>query len=365
MTRIRELDFLRGCMLIAMTFDHMWLTFHFERFLVSSIGYVSAAEGFVFLSGLVAGLVYSRCSTRRELARKTLARLGLIYAYYVAVSIFYSAMQGAAWAGATGMPVSPAALIYRAARACLFVERATPLGILPMYLLFIALMPLSLDLLKNGKRGAYWTLWLATWAAGQFLGGEAWRQTGLGEAVRFGAFNLAAWQLYFHAGLFIGFEARRPGGWRAPRARRWLALAAAGALALFAYKCAARLNWLEPPGWLISRENGGAIRLLNGACVAMLLYQTALLFPGKALRGGWVELLGRNSLQVFAWHCFFYIALRFVYEAMGWDIFGAPPGMLIRDAVFALAAIAVLIAAAGALERWGKQRSAPALPSAR
>jgi len=51
MGRDRRIDTLRGMLLIIMTVDHLggWLTVITGQ----SLGYVSAAEGFIFLSGFV------------------------------------------------------------------------------------------------------------------------------------------------------------------------------------------------------------------------------------------------------------------------------------------------------------------------
>src|SRR6266850_5514249 len=55
--RDRRLDALRGLMLVIITIDH--LPSAFAAFTYQSLGFVSAAEGFVFLSGYVAGMVYA------------------------------------------------------------------------------------------------------------------------------------------------------------------------------------------------------------------------------------------------------------------------------------------------------------------
>src|SRR5580693_1644014 len=52
-------DFLRGICLLLMTVDHLPLTL-VRKFTWQTFGFFSAAEGFVFLSGLVSGLVYGR-----------------------------------------------------------------------------------------------------------------------------------------------------------------------------------------------------------------------------------------------------------------------------------------------------------------
>ena len=62
MNRHAELDTLRGLLLVLMTVTH--LPTRYSVYSSQLFGFASAAEGFVFLSGLVAGLVYWRL--RRE-----------------------------------------------------------------------------------------------------------------------------------------------------------------------------------------------------------------------------------------------------------------------------------------------------------
>jgi len=78
------IDALRGLMLVTMTIHHfpsLFCDYTFE-----SLGYVNAVEGFVFLSGLVAGRVYTRYGAVENgvlLWRRALARTGFIYSFHV------------------------------------------------------------------------------------------------------------------------------------------------------------------------------------------------------------------------------------------------------------------------------------------
>jgi hypothetical protein len=61
--RSKLIDFLRGLCLVVITIDHLPHD-PFEKFTWQTFGFVSAAEGFVFLSGLVSGIVYGRVAIR-------------------------------------------------------------------------------------------------------------------------------------------------------------------------------------------------------------------------------------------------------------------------------------------------------------
>src|SRR4051794_21849559 len=83
-TRDIRLDALRGLLLVVMTMDHFPSSF-FEL-TYESLGYITAAEGFVFLAGLVAGQVYCRYSSyenRQSLLKRALKRAGIIYTFNV------------------------------------------------------------------------------------------------------------------------------------------------------------------------------------------------------------------------------------------------------------------------------------------
>jgi hypothetical protein len=89
MERQAELDWLRGTMLVLMTFTHLptW----FSTRAGQPFGYVSAAEGFVFLSAYLVGTVYGRRARvhgvdamRRALWHRTLK----VYAVHAALLVF-------------------------------------------------------------------------------------------------------------------------------------------------------------------------------------------------------------------------------------------------------------------------------------
>src|SRR5690242_8491118 len=67
MQRQGELDWLRGMMLVLMTITHLptWFSAHAGQ----PFGFVSAAEGFVFLSAYLVGSVYARTARERGFAR--------------------------------------------------------------------------------------------------------------------------------------------------------------------------------------------------------------------------------------------------------------------------------------------------------
>ncbi|MGB7169775.1 MAG: OpgC domain-containing protein, partial [Acidobacteriaceae bacterium] len=86
--RVPELDALRGIFLAWMILVH--LPTHFSNYLDQPFGFVSSAEGFVFLSAVLVGRIYYRQhmldqkGVRTHLWRRSLK----IYAYHMALLAF-------------------------------------------------------------------------------------------------------------------------------------------------------------------------------------------------------------------------------------------------------------------------------------
>ncbi len=98
--RIVAFDLLRGFFLIVVIIDHVEL-FPNGYELISGRGqlWVSAAEGFFFLSGLLVGLIYRKklAQGAKFVFRKLWSRAALLYVVAVLLTLFYTA-----WALSTG-----------------------------------------------------------------------------------------------------------------------------------------------------------------------------------------------------------------------------------------------------------------------
>ena len=80
--RDNRIDTLRGLLLISMSINHYgsWVA----DFIWEPFGYVSDAEGFIFMSGFVFALVYSRYITDLKLlAKKIFHRAFTVYHYHL------------------------------------------------------------------------------------------------------------------------------------------------------------------------------------------------------------------------------------------------------------------------------------------
>jgi uncharacterized membrane protein len=103
-----RIDLLRGLAVLAMMVDHVagvsplrWLT-------GGSQFYTSAAEGFVLLAGLSAGLVTARAVQRGTLSRTAWRFLQRAILLYVLVGVtFVLHLGGLIWVGHSGLALTP------------------------------------------------------------------------------------------------------------------------------------------------------------------------------------------------------------------------------------------------------------------
>lgn len=310
--RLWELDALRGLMLVLMTLTH--LPTGFAHRLSQPFGFVSAAEGFVLLSALLAGRVYGARAERQsfaELRGGLWRRAGQLYLCQLALLLL--AFTLIAWlgvvrqqGGVTGLLeyffIAPATAV---AAAALLLHNPPLLDVLPVYIVLMLLTPwLLAHARRHGWRGPLCLsvlLWL----------GEQW---GLGEAVHrlaawagwpvpyrdMGAFRLFAWQLLWVAGLCLGTR-RAP--W--PRVPAWLwgpALLLAVSTLLWRHMVGQDpMPGVSAVAALFDKWSLGPLRLLNGACLIVLLLASAPLWR-RLPRPRPLELLGRQSLPVFCAH---------------------------------------------------------------
>src|SRR5205823_4722211 len=107
--RDRRLDLLRGYCVVAMTVDHLDAPTWLYVFTGGNRFFVSAAEGFLFISGLVMGVVYRPILEKSGLwaaAAKALRRAALLYGVTVMATLGFmwlSSRLGLPWAAAVDL----------------------------------------------------------------------------------------------------------------------------------------------------------------------------------------------------------------------------------------------------------------------
>jgi hypothetical protein len=322
MERETELDWLRGTMLVLMTFTHLptWFSAHAGQ----PFGYVSSAEGFVFLSAYLVGTVYGRRlrkqgydAMRRALWKRTLK----VYLAHIAVFLFLVGVlvpYGVSHdAGAiTGLASYYLERPHLALASGLVLAYNPPLlDILPMYVLFLVVSPF---VLRHGLRHGFAEMLLASgllWLFAQYDGGryvyEAMAAL-VGWPVPYGAtgaFAFLAWQLLWIVGLYLGARKRDA----APRASsallRYTALGLA--VAFFAWRhITGQVPFPTGVGLnaLVDKWHLGPLRLLNFAVLAWLAVQARPVIVSWAANSP-IATMGRSSLTVFSTHLVIVLAL--------------------------------------------------------
>ncbi len=204
--RDTRLDLLRGFCLFVMAIDHIgvfgpdsWL------YVVTGKGefFISAAEGFVLISGLVMGIVYGKVVAKEGLkvaASKIFNRVIKLYWLTVGLTLFFSALAMYTplklWAERDWLTVKdPIELIVGALTLHVAFHGSS---IMVMYVLFLALAPLALYAFSQGKVWLVLSISWLVWLGNMFYPNQF--------TVPFESnFPFAAWQTIFITALTVGY----------------------------------------------------------------------------------------------------------------------------------------------------------------
>ena len=321
MGRRLEIDAVRGLMLVWMVLTH--LPTFLPEYTNQPFGFVSASEGFIFLSALFTGRIYFRIAVHDgypAMRRKILLRTLRLYGYH-ALLLAFAFLIAVPIAARGNRPQLHNLLDYYFAvgakqavsEAFLLIYRPPLLDILPMYILFLLLTPLLLTI----TRRVGWSSILAGSATIWFLAHLGVRQAEhafVNRVLRvpiplneMGSFDLWAWQFLWILGLWFGVR------WALGNlpVEKWAARVLVPAVIICAVLLPFRyavgrgieLGAFEP---LFDKWHFGVIRLINFAAIAVLFIRFQLILKPLAIRP--LVLLGQASLQVFCVHLLFTFA---------------------------------------------------------
>ncbi len=316
-----RLDGIRGLLLIVMTIDHFPCVI--RNYTYEGAGFVSAAEGFVFLSGYVAALSYGRTLVQQGYSvvkKRAMKRAGTIYLLHLCTFLFAFAAMGvlgeySSWQGTWQLRHQhPGTALVLG--VTLLYQPQYNLDILPMYCVFVLALPALILALQRGR----WliVLWgsVVIWGLAQ-LGATGWitDQSRKFLPVDFGSFDILAWQLLFVGGMLLGYHKleRKDSVIRIGTKGYFLIVALAGLFCLYRHDILPRPGLLQSD--FIDRHLLGPIRLLNFA-ILMIVFSHPSLWPQERIWTRSLGLLGRHSLWVFGFH------LVLIY---GIHCFVAPP----------------------------------------
>ena len=285
-----------------MTVDHS--RWPFKNITYQAFGFMTAAEGFVFLSGLVAGLVYAKhvIGDRNQLGKRALKRAWVIYAHHVALLVVCIVIENRS-------PADHFPGIF------LLLYQPGLIDILPMYIIFVLCVPFILRGYQNDKGNLILAASFLIWVFAQFgIRDSFQRLIGQYTAAHLGYFDAFAWQFLFVAGTWIGYKGFHEKSLQMPRNALLSIIAVAATLAMLTI----RHGFIRPDEFgtpFVQRALGithlGWLRLIN---VSAVIYTVALLISarGEFFKCRWLEFLGRHSLQVYTYHV---LIIYFLYHS--------------------------------------------------
>src|ERR1700678_3537810 len=313
MGRRLELDAARGVMLVWITLTH--LPPAASHYVNQPFGFVSAAEGFIFLSALFTGRIYYRLADHdgyRAMTLKLWSRTVRLYLYH-AVLLAFAFLVAVPIAMRGNRPVLHNLLDFyfiagakqAVIEALLLIYRPPLLDILPMYIIFLIFTSAVLLLARRFGWKPILAVSVFFWFLAQF-GFRSAEHTFMMHYIptnipihEMGSFDLWAWQLLWLAGVWLGVR------WAQGHLpiEQW-----AGRLivpsALIATACLS-LRWgvargmeLGASEFLFDKWHLGPRRFLGFAAVAMLLVSSQDLWMSLALRP--MVLMCQVSLHVFS-----------------------------------------------------------------
>lgn len=369
-----ELDALRGLFLVWMTLTH--LPTHFSDFVNSPIGFVSSAEGFVFVSAFLVGRLYIRellndeTSVRRKLWKRSLKIYGyhlvmLALAFTVAASYAVHTHKAAIYNLLDFYIAHPATAIVG---SVLLLYCPPLLDILPMYVTFLFLTPLWLS---AAVRFGWRKLLLASgavWLLAQF-GLRDWAHNWIGAATHLqipmqetGAFNLFAWQALWVVGIWLGARsATHESSFR--RIPGWVAALSCAACLFFV---GVRWGWLGPHltqdtlSAQIDKWKIGPLRVVNLTAFSIVVYWLRR-YLARCIAIEPFLTLGKASLHVFCTHLVFvFFGLALLVKDVNQDV-GGPAEQLHGVTAYALLAITFTVLILVAAREVRKRKAARAL----
>lgn len=322
-----EFDALRGLFLIWMTLTH--LPTRLSDLVNQPFGFISSAEGFVFLSALLVGRVYMRQALENtgQLRTRLWKRALRVYAYHVTLLLL-----AFTFAAAFAVYRHHAALehlldfyiahpVVAIIGSLLLIYCPPLLDILPIYVIFLLASPLAFWIaVKRSWRPVIigsTVIWLlAQFGLRAFVQHYVVTITHLPIPLQqWGAFNLFAWQWIWIMGMWMG--ARSVEGelplHSLPKWTPWLA----GAVCIFFL--GVRHAWWgarwtqENLGLLLDKWQLGPLRVLNIIAFVCVLYSLRGAVRWLISREPFIT-LGSASIEVFCAHLVFvFVGLALLY----------------------------------------------------
>jgi hypothetical protein len=207
MTRDSRIDTIKGVMLAIMLVDHLGGVF--KKYTWQPLGYVSAAEGFVVVSGFLCAKVYGRyCDDYKELVARLLKRALVIYRYHVSAILalylltmiipkyreLFSKIFDTFHSNSVKATVLYLSLLYQPDFFC----------VLPMYIVLLLISPAFLLLMHRGSYSSALVISFAVWILAQYYDPQKYLANYFGYS-KTDMFNVFAYQFIFVIGMYLRY----------------------------------------------------------------------------------------------------------------------------------------------------------------
>lgn len=303
-SRDLRLDLLRGLCLLKMVLNHLWRTPLHAVHLWT--GFVSAAEGFFFISGVVVGIVHGGRSRRDGLAptaRALVQRGGQLYLANLGLVLAFAALEAQRWLPS---PAILSQLWERGWLGLLSFDHGYYLQVLPRYAVYLLVAPLALWALAAGRGSLVLLVSLLLWATNLLSHGSV-RVPSLEQGTQ--GFAVASWQLLFFGGMVLGYHRDRAAQWwrriEGPALALVLALLAGFFVWFHLEQLAGRtgLDSVAARVWM-DRDWFAPLRAFNAIVVFALAFAIVdrLWLPLAHILGPLLMPFGRDGLFVYLLH---------------------------------------------------------------
>lgn len=314
-----EIDILRGFLLVWMTLTHLpTLASNISN---QTFGFVSGAEGFIFLSAFMVGQIQLRVERKRG-KRAALYDIGKrtfrVYAYHAALLAIAFLLVAPVGVHLQREPLQNLLSYYledhkhAVIAAYLLQYRPSLLDILPLYVVFMLLTPIARQIADRWSWKVVLALSAPVWLAAQF-GLRSWayhhfNPFGLDVPENsIGAFDTFGWQFLWMAGLAAGATyanriAREDAQPLAAGIPRWLLTTSAFvAAALLVLRYCPVDKWIDPNlyGVLIDKWRLAPVRIVDFSALAILIIKFGERIAAFPIFPPLAD-LGRASIEVFS-----------------------------------------------------------------
>jgi hypothetical protein len=329
-----RLDWLRGYCIVVMIIDHVGL---FPAWTIGLTGgirlWVSAAEGFLLIAGIVMGMLYPRWIAERGsqwTIRHVLRRAAALYALTVVGQIILNTGDFVLRL-TRGRPTDVPTNYFELIKEAILQTRYAPahLALLPLFTLVLIWGLVVLYALSRGHWR--WVLLgsIGLWYIGRLLSPAAF------PFLRT-PFRFTIWQLLFTIGLFAGYYRAALRQWwtRLPwrPIRLVLLIGSAVGLLLLSYQVSfnglwAQVDWLKADSLIFLRTQLGPGRVIAAVWVFAAGYELLSLCWRPLQRVlGWLMLpLGQHALTAFLFHS---VTVYCVERLPGWPFIDHDPTVM-------------------------------------